>query len=234
MTDVKTPFFQVPKSHVASLALLLRASQPEFERFANSVNATKPSSNTVSLMMQAAQKAGWPKLDEAAHLGRMLVSLASMAESLPSMSLGLFVVEVARAAETQGETHLTASRDQWDVLPKRLGVLLGPGSPLYLSAKANGVIGEQERLFCEARILSDCRPIFDRRPSDGPIALAIVHTLKISYHRGGADLEEFFVALDTEDLQTLKSVILRAEEKQAALRIFAEKAALPLIPPTGE
>ena len=46
-----------------------------------------------------------------------------------------------------------------------------------------------ERLFCTAKILTDLRPVFDRVATDGPAALSVVHTLKLSFHHGSEDLE---------------------------------------------
>jgi hypothetical protein len=154
-----------------------------------------------------------------------------MADGYPAMSIEEFTREIARAAEATGDEKLRASPDRWEVLRERLGRILGPTSPLWLSAKANLLRVEQERLFCDARILTDIRPIFGRKASTGPAALTIVHTLKLSYHHGSEELEELFVSLDDDDLQTLKQVIQRAEEKQGALEPLVQKTGIDLLPP---
>jgi hypothetical protein len=42
-----------------------------------------------------------------------------------------------------------------------------------------------ERLYCDAKILSDIRPVFGADISKGPISAVITHTLELGYHEGG-------------------------------------------------
>jgi len=58
------------------------------------------------------------------------------------------------------------------------------------------------------RILTDARPIFGNNIEKPPEAIAIIHTLKIAYHRSGR-LEEQFFAFDEHDLKELRSAVER-------------------------
>jgi hypothetical protein len=74
-----------------------------------------------------------------------------------------------------------------------------------------------ERAFCDARILTDLRPIFGGEV-DAPKAMIIVHTLKLSYHDAATGKhEELFVAIDDEDIEKLKRILERAERKAKSL-----------------
>jgi len=89
-------------------------------------------------------------------------------------------------------------------------------SPWALLYKASDVLSEEHRKFCDTRILSDLRPVF--ADSDESIkAAVVVHNLKISYHQDG-DHKSFYVAMDDDDLKTLKKIIERAERKSVALK----------------
>jgi len=49
--------------------------------------------------------------------------------------------------------------------------------------------------------------------------------LKIHFHKGNRH-EEFFVALDTNDVRTLRAVLDRAEKKEAALRALLQTSGI--------
>ena len=111
-----------------------------------------------------------------------------------------------------------------DVLQNRLTTLLGFDDSLGVTAKAVDVMTEKSRVFCGARILSDIRPVF-ATGSDSATSAVIIHNLQIGYHSSG-DHQEFYVALDTEDIKTLKGLIVRAEKKTLALKGMLSKAGM--------
>src|SRR5690606_37680681 len=84
-----------------------------------------------------------------------------------------------------------------------------------VTSKAWVVIREYERTYCSGRVLTDLRPVFGL-DSDQPAAFVVAHNLRISFHRGD-ELEEFFVALRSKDLQDLKQVLERASQKDRQL-----------------
>jgi len=81
-------------------------------------------------------------------------------------------------------------------------------------------------LYCDAKILSDIRPVFGDDLSEGPISAVITHTLKLAYHEGG-EHKEFFIVMDQQDLITLFEVIDRAHEKEQALTGLLQKSGIP-------
>lgn len=86
-------------------------------------------------------------------------------------------------------------------------------------AKAKLIISEHQHSLCSARLFTDIRPIFDEAPEDGPKAAMLVHTLKLAYHQAG-ELEEFFVAMDVDDLDALITTLERAKKKAESLKKF--------------
>lgn len=90
--------------------------------------------------------------------------------------------------------------------------------PLNVSAKAIDLQTEDERVFCDARILTDLRPVFGSDSAATPEGLTIVHILKLGYDQGGERHRDFYVALNADDLQTLRKVIDRAEAKAKSLK----------------
>ena len=81
------------------------------------------------------------------------------------------------------------------------------------------VATDDERIFCHARILTDMRPVFGSEIESGPAGMVIVHLMKIAFHDATSkDHKEFYVSLDSDDLQTLKKIAERAEVKASTLK----------------
>jgi hypothetical protein len=93
-------------------------------------------------------------------------------------------------------------------------------------SKAIGLQREGERLYCDAQIFSDVRPVFGKDVSQDPTAAVITHTLKIGYHDGRGH-QEFFLVLDQEDLGNLQEVIERASAKSETLDRLLHRLELP-------
>ena len=82
--------------------------------------------------------------------------------------------------------------------------------------KAAGVALDQDHLFYHARILTDVRPVFDEK-GDTVSAAVIIHNLRIHYGEN-SDHKDFYVALDTGDIQLLREALDRADKKAKRLQ----------------
>jgi hypothetical protein len=92
-------------------------------------------------------------------------------------------------------------------------------------SKAIGLQRDGERLYCESKIISDIRPVFGEDVKSRPVAAAVTHTLKISYHEDG-DHKQFFVILDDVDLDELQEIVERAKTKAGTLSDFLAESKL--------
>jgi hypothetical protein len=97
---------------------------------------------------------------------------------------------------------------------------------LDVVAKALRLQRDGERLYCTSKILSDVRPVFGPDPTARPVGAVLTHTLKIGYHEGREHLE-FYVILETSDLEDLEEVVARARAKDRTLREFLTDAKVP-------
>lgn len=150
----------------------------------------------------------------------VLVTLYGI-KSERDVSVEEFVDDVCDAMEHLDDASHPEYRLQVSERPDFAGKLLTLlNAELFaLVAKAQDLLTEDERTFCHARILTDLRPIFGPNIEDGPKAMVAMHTLKLAFHQQGSSDEhgEFYVALDAEDLQTLRKLIDRAEAKARAI-----------------
>lgn len=124
----------------------------------------------------------------------------------------------------KNSTNLKLDPKEIDKVKEELVRLLSYKKPLEISSKANEVLQQHQHVFRSARILTDVRPIFGESDNPKPLATVLVHTLKITYSSGDS-ISEFFVALDSRDLDYLGGLVTRAKNKETAL--------IPLINKTG-
>jgi hypothetical protein len=86
---------------------------------------------------------------------------------------------------------------------------------LSVTTKALDVLTSQDRVFYSARILTDLRPVFNES-GDAIEAAVIIHNLCIHYGHDD-DHWDFYVALDTSDIQSLRDVLDRADKKAGSV-----------------
>ena len=146
------------------------------------------------------------------------LELARASTSIPIAQLVSDVVASAKSEipDESKQNRLTA----W--LQDALGI-----EPLMISAKGISVMQDNERTFFNARVITDIRPVYkeglSETPKEPPSAAVIVHTLKIGFRESG-HYNEFFVALDSEDLVKLKQALERAEAKTDTLQALLNSA----------
>lgn len=118
--------------------------------------------------------------------------------------------------------------EQADAFRDSLAKLLAINS-LDVEAKAFSLKGEYEHTFCTGRILTDARPIYGIDPSDTPAAMMIIHTLRISYHDESSRLREIYIAMDSDDITTLRETLDRADVKSNSLKSVFTAANIKVI-----
>jgi hypothetical protein len=100
-------------------------------------------------------------------------------------------------------------------------------SAIAIKAKALAVATDTPHLFSEVKILSDMRPVFGEKATEAPLGAVLMHSLRIGFAKEGRE-REFFVHMDTRDLQGLQECVNRALDKDATIRNFLERTKLQL------
>lgn len=140
------------------------------------------------------------------------------------VSVDKFASDVCRAFQDTGTEKFT--KDEFAHFKDRITKLLGI-DPLTVASKALVLQSDYENSFCDAKILTDARPVFGARVEDQPVGFVITHTLKVEYHDDRAAHREFYVALDQDDLTTLRNVLERADKKAKSLQVLMAKTGVP-------
>lgn len=149
-----------------------------------------------------------------------LLSLAAGRQAM-GLTVDEFVQEVATSSDIELPVE---ARERLSELLKR--ALRNEG--LTVSAKAWGLLTDNQANFKEARVVTDVRPIF-ADANEAPPAGLVVHNLRLTYW--GDDGEHaFWVAMDDNDMEALRKVVVRAQGKSKQLRSGTGAAAIPLLP----
>lgn len=154
--------------------------------------------------------------DDLVSITRTLFTLYSL-RTRAGLSVPDFAYDVLRAMDENGTAELGLSGQDRVTFEDRLVRLLGVDN-IDIGLKANELLIDHEHTIHSARVLTDIRPVFGDDPEDPPKAAVIVHMLKISYHDQNNEVKEFFVALDTGDVDRLVGTLERADAKAKSLR----------------
>jgi hypothetical protein len=117
----------------------------------------------------------------------------------------------------QNVPELAVEKSEIPKLRKKFEKLLN-NETFNLLSKAKRLQRDGERLYCDAKIISDMRPVFGAEPTIRPTGAVVTHTLKIIYHKGEGAHGECHIILDSIDLDALSSIISRAQAKDRTLR----------------
>jgi hypothetical protein len=161
-------------------------------------------------------------------LGEAIAALYRVRSSREE-SVDVFANQVCDALERISDDRLRIREAERPQLRQNLVLLLG-SKEFSEFAKIRDLNAEHERTFCNARILTDMRPVFGTDLSEGPQALFISHVLRLAYHKGGENIEEVYVSLSAEDLRELRKTIERAETKAKSLRSLPKDMRLLGVP----
>jgi hypothetical protein len=143
--------------------------------------------------------------------------------------------EIQEAAKITGKRELQSTPENWKRFQKFVSQLLYANTSLETISKAQEVLNEEERIFIDARVVSNLRPIFSQEVEARPKAFVVTHSLRIAYYQAGSDgPKEFYVALDADDLRAIQKVMLRGLKKEVALSSLAEKWSVPVLSKKGD
>jgi hypothetical protein len=100
---------------------------------------------------------------------------------------------------------------------KRVIELYSQSHPVAISIKAEKLSYLHERLYQDAEIITDIRPIFN---ADGTVVVEMVVTnsLVLSFYTYGSGTERMHFAMDASDVRRLTSICERAARKADALK----------------
>jgi len=216
-----TSSLKIPASAYSAIQTLLHLSQEDFDVFLKALAAAKPALSSDVFSRHVASQA--KTIDESiikSIIGE-LFPMDVIRDSLDFTGEQFSQLFCDAAAKVNSKDFPFNETDA-ATLRSRLSRIFDLRKSLSITTKALDVLTEEERIFLGARILTDIRPIFNEAGNLIEAAV-IVHHLKI--HFGENDDEtDFYVALDTSDIQALRDVLDRADEKAKQLQSLLQRS----------
>ena len=222
----------IPKEYAPGLAALASLSDSEVLSLAQALSELPDNARLPKEITEFVQG----KLPEfrAGMIDGLVRALHSLyqARGVMESSLDKFVDDLADAIMSSGMQNLALAEADRARFVQNMHKLLGVEALSFL-AKANALQAEHERLFHDAKILTDLRPVF-HAPDDPPVDMIVEYTLKVVFHDGSRRHREIFMAMDENDISRLKKAIERAEKKAASLKALLNSKNLTPMPSFSE
>jgi len=142
----------------------------------------------------------------------------------------VFASKASDTIRNSKDSALPTREIDWENFAAHLTQVLSLDETLGVSAKASELRSEYSNVFCTARIMTDLRPVFGRDVDKGPLAAVVVHEAKITFHESGEEpTKDFYMALDSEDIEELRKQLDRASRKEMRLASSARKGGINVL-----
>jgi len=110
-------------------------------------------------------------------------------------------------------------------------VALALNDTVGVAAKAGPVMTEHERIFEDARILTDVRLIFHPDLSEKPSTAVVVHMLRLTTRDMLGHRQAQYFALDSNDIRFMQQLLDRAIKKEETLKQLMKSSTVEIIEP---
>lgn len=216
----------IPEEYEAGYAKLIALTDSVVEQFIKALADAPMVLRPADLAVRVAELlADSIEADDVYEIVQTLVSLYPVEEDFETHEQ--LAEEICEAIADSESDTLNLPEGDRERFKQRLVKFLDIDS-IRVASKANILLHEYDRVVCNARVLTDIRPIFGASPDAPPKAALIVHTLKINYH-DAEGLKEFYVAMDSDEMDQLMYVLDRADAKSKSLRAVLDAAKLPCV-----
>jgi hypothetical protein len=217
---------RIPERYQAGLAKLISLPENTLDELLSILNETPHSLNLDSIKEYVVSR--MPTIPES-DIDEILSALDSLyyVKNGSGISEQGFSEQILQAMAESGNKALQIEPDNREPFKDRL-IKLMSGKLLRLVKKSRDMLYEYERVFGSASVLSDIRLMFSEDPESNPDAAIIVHSLKIHYIQNDQH-KEFFLSLDTGDIELLIDTLIRAQEKANILKSILATANIPYI-----
>lgn len=212
---------QIPEPYVAGLIKIGGLEDSALQDLTRSLPELQVSVQYDELTEVLATKVpSVPKND----LREILTALIGLAQARIQLDLPTseIISLICDAMERSSNEELKRTGKQCVSFSDRLTGLLDL-EPLGPLAKASVIVTDHNNVFISAHTLTDIRAVFGKNPEAKPVAAAITHTLAIAHQHNGKR-ENFYVALDSDDVQALIDILGRALAKAKGLNKLLDDA----------
>jgi hypothetical protein len=171
---------EIPKEDTGAIAAIRTLSPALIEKLVAAINSSPPVSSPREMVQHVAEEIPSIPVDKLNSMIETLYTLYHIRE-LSGVPSGRFLEDLIEGI--QNSPHLPSPQKDLSQLHNLLDKLLNIET-LRTVSKAARLQRDGERLYCEAKVLSDIRPVFGENPLDPPLGAVLTNTLRIGYHGG--------------------------------------------------
>ncbi len=212
----------IPKKYIPEIEKVRALSDSTTDELVQALENSPVMSRSEEMAARIAEDVPSVSLDDLIGIADLIYALYQVRE-YSEFGSSQFLKELVEGIGEHASPAIT--KEELAVIQDRFRRLLNIDT-LNSISKAISLQRDGEHLYCNAKIVSDIRPVFGTDVSSLPVAATIVHTLKLGYHERG-EHKEFFILLDEAGLVKLQEVIERAQDKSEALNELLKQAKLP-------
>ena len=210
----------LPKQSYEALQDLIHLEESSFAALLHALSTVKPILSARKFCIQVAAMFAKPEQEKTKRMVDELLTIAITRDAANGSPEE--IAEIVSNAVRDGDAEeFSISDGDEKILRERITRVFAEAPTLSLITKAQDVLTEHHHVFYSARILTDVRPVF-AESGETVDAVGLVHNLTIHFGRG-TDHDDFYVALDTGDIQTLRETLDRAEAKSRALQALIQQ-----------
>jgi hypothetical protein len=213
---------QIPRQHLPSIGKILQLSDAAIEELISALSSATISAEATAMAEKVAGSVPSIPSEDLTEIIETIYSLYHVRE-FAEVTRARFIRDLVENLLSNVDFGLT--KVDASTVGKKFQRLLNVKT-LNILSKAIRLQRDGERIYCDARIISDIRPVFGDDIEKGPASAVITHTLKLTYHEMG-EHKEFFIVLDEQDLISLQETIDRAQSKNATLSDLLKSANIP-------
>lgn len=215
----------VPSEYEAGLSLILSLSDESLRELQSALDSIPQSFNRL-LSDDARSKIKSITPEAVDQITETLVWFRLLSDKA-SVDSDEFATDVLDAVEAQSLVDQDTLDGKRQGFEQRIIALL-ESNAVTIIARARALLVDHDHDLCSADIATDVRPIFKSDEDNTAIAAVLVHTLKLTYHVG-ARIKQFYVSMDTQDLDYLGELVEQGKEQAANLRPTIEASGLRYI-----
>ena len=206
----KVPPLTVPQRHVSAFETLRAMEDKDFSALLGAL-ANEDATVQGEALAKSIQQDSEQGLSAVGALLDAIISLAARSYRTRESTS-----HVAERVASSPQFLTDDGRDE--SFTTRIESLLGC-EVIRLQSKALAIGATHERIFANAQVVTDLRPLFnediDQRPE--PEAALLCHTLSLHFIASDGTHDNFYIALDDDDVQILQQTLERAVLKTQSL-----------------
>ena len=218
----------IPEPHKSAVAAMAEIDVAARQALLTALDLVPPASSMQQLGAHLASAADIPQKYIRATLYVMEVLIG--AEVTSDENRRTFANGIAEAAARGGLAGLTSEdHDAIDSFAQFVLALMERKRVFDFAIKVTSLLYDHKNIYKDAWVFTDFRPLFDDsiQPTDLKAGV-IFHTLRLAMMSQGSEDSDLYVALDTADLLSLRSVLDRAIIKNQLLRQRLTALEIPL------